>query len=120
MKKSADQKVQDFISQTMMIDHAKYQVLEDLRKIVFKHFPEVKERVMYGGIMLSLPEDVGGIFVYKNHVSFEFGNGVNFNDPEKVLEGSGKFRRHLKIKSIEDITEKKADYFIKQMGGSDK
>lgn len=116
MNKSANKEVQEFINQTMMIDGAKYQILEELRKIVIKHFPKITERMMYGGIMLSLSEDVGGLFVYKNHVSFEFGNGVNFSDPEKVLEGNGKFRRHLKIKSIKDITEKKADYFVKQMG----
>ena len=35
-------------------------------------------------------------------------------DPNKLLEGSGKFRRHLKIKSKEDISNKDVDFFVKQ------
>ncbi len=38
---------------------------------------------MYGGIMFSLDDDFGGIFVRKNHISFEFGNGFAMDDPDK-------------------------------------
>lgn len=38
---------------------------------------------MYGGIMFSPGDDFGGLFVYKNHVSFEFGNGAKFVAPHK-------------------------------------
>ena len=62
---------------------------------------------MYGGIIFSLADDFGGIFVYKNHVSFEFSYGYKLDDPSKLLEGNGKYRRHLKIKSIEDLEIKK-------------
>jgi hypothetical protein len=115
MATSANEKVQEFINETKMLDNTKYQILETLRKIVFEHFPKVEERMMYGGIIFSLDEDCGGVFVYKNHLSFEFSLGFKFKDPENYLEGNGKFRRHLKIRSIEDIVMKKAGAFIKQM-----
>ena len=120
MTKSASKEVQDFINRVMMLDNAKYQILEELREIVFKNYPKAEERMMYGGIMFSLGDDFGGIFAYKNHVSFEFSAGYKFEDPEKLLEGSGKYRRHLKIKSIDDIEMKKADFFVKQMQMFDK
>ena len=35
-------------------------------------------------------------------------------DPKKLLEGTGKFRRHLKIKSFEDVSDKEVAFFVKQ------
>ena len=56
----------------------------------------------------------GGLFVRENHVSFEFVSGVYMNDQHNILEGTGKFRRHLKIRSLADIEDKKVDFFVKQ------
>ena len=114
MRKSNDVKTQNFIDSTKVIDHAKYQILIKLREIVFEHYPKVEEKFMYGGIIFSFKEDFGGVFVYQNHVSFEFSLGYKFEDAQKLLEGKGKYRRHLKLKSIEDIETKKVDYFVKQ------
>lgn len=36
------------------------------------------------------------------------------NDPNKFLEGSGKFRKHLKIKTEEDVWNKDVTFFVKQ------
>ncbi len=44
--------------------------------------------------MFSLDEDFGGLFVRKRHISFEFGKGFLMDDPNKILEGKGKYRRH--------------------------
>ncbi|MBA3595351.1 MAG: DUF1801 domain-containing protein [Polaromonas sp.] len=47
-----------------------------------------------------------GIFSYTKHVSLEFSEGAALPDKFKVLEGEGKFRRHIKLSSIEDVSEK--------------
>ncbi|MDN5202781.1 DUF1801 domain-containing protein [Fulvivirgaceae bacterium BMA10] len=114
IKKSTDPKTQEFIDNIEILDQTQFQILNKLRGIVFDHFPQVKERIMYGGIIFSYDEDFGGVFVYKSHVSFEFSFGYKFNDPENLLEGGGKFRRHLKFRSLDDVEAKKADFFIKQ------
>jgi len=115
MRKDTSIEVQDFINKIMMLDNNKYQILEALRKKVFKLYPTAKERMMYGGIIFSLTDDFGGVFVYTNHVSFEFGYGYKLNDPEKLLEGKGKYRRHLKINSLDSIQLKKIDFFLSQI-----
>lgn len=115
MKKSNDIKTQKLIDNIKILDSTKHQILEKLREIVFDNYPKVKERIMYGGIMFSLDEDFGGVFVYENHISFEFSYGYKFNDPENLLEGKGKYRRHLKLKSLDDIETKKMDFFVKQI-----
>ncbi len=74
---------------------------------------DICEYIKYGGIMFAKDgEDFGGIFVYKNHCSIEFGYGANLHDPDGFLEGGGKFRRHLKIRTKEDIHKKQAAIFI--------
>lgn len=123
-KKSKDERVQKFLDDVMMHDDEKFNIMEALRKIVFANHGKTNERMMYGGIMFSMKGDkkdtakkdvdFGGIFVRKHHVSFEFGNGFAFDDPKKLLEGTGKFRRHLKIKSIADVKDKDVDFFVKQ------
>lgn len=114
MKKSKDDKVQKFLEEIMMFNDEQFNILQKLREIVFKIHPKTNERMMYGGIMFTLEEDFGGIFVRKNHISFEFGNGFTMKDPDKLLEGTGQFRRHLKIKSLLDVKNKKVEFFVKQ------
>ena len=115
MKKSKNKQVQKFLDEIEEFDIEKFRILQKLRKIVFTDYPKTNERIMYGGIMFSLGEDFGGLFVRKNHISFEFGSGIFMNDPHKVLEGTGKLRRHLKIGSLADIEDKKVDFFVKQV-----
>ena len=115
MKKSKNEQVQKFLEEIMMFNDEQFIILQKLREIVFKIYPKTNERMMYGGIMFSLEDDFGGIFVRKNHISFEFINGFTMKDPKKVLEGTGKFRRHLKIRLLEDIKDKNVDLFVRQV-----
>jgi len=114
MEKSKNEQVKKYLEEIMMINDEQFNILQKLREIVFNVNPKTNERIMYGGIMFSLNDDFGGIFVRKNHISFEFGNGFTMNDPDKLLEGKGKFRRHLKIRSLSDIDDKKVEFFVKQ------
>ena len=114
--RSDDIATQKFIDSIKVFDETKYDILMQLRDIVFDNIPEVMEKMMYGGIIFYLNEDFGGVFVYENHLSFEFSHGFKFKNPDKLLEGKGKYRRHLKIRSLDDIETKKVDFFIKQAG----
>jgi hypothetical protein len=72
MGKSMNEQVQNFLDDIIVIDPEKFDIIQKLRAIVFLTDPGVTERIMYGGILLSLENDFGGIFTYKKHVSFEF------------------------------------------------
>lgn len=81
--------------------------------------PDVTLVPKYGGTVFEVIKDdpksqVGGVFVSKNHVSVEFSKGVAFDDPDKILEGKGKFRRHVKLESLNDIEAKSCAFFLKQ------
>jgi len=115
MKKSKDAKVQKFLEEIMMFREEQCDMVQKLREIVFTIHPTVNERMMYGGIMFSLDDDFGGIFAYKNHISFEFSNGYTMKDPKKLLEGSGTYRRHIKMKSLADVENKEVAFFVEQV-----
>ena len=73
----------------------------------------------YGGEVLAHdPESdkkfVGGIYVYKDHVSLEFSQGASFDDPDGRLEGKGQGRRHLKFATVEEVTRTDAEGFLRQ------
>jgi hypothetical protein len=55
-----------------------------------------------------------GIFSYKKHVSIEFSQGFLMKDPHNFLEGRGKYRRHLKIKTRDEIVKKNLPFFVQQ------
>lgn len=112
------QTVEQFVDALKISDVEKHAIVMAIREKVQIHNSRIEERMMYGGIMLSLQEDLGGIFVYSKHVSFEFGQGYLFDDPLNLLEGKGKFRRHLKINSREDKRFKYLDFYLKQMLGA--
>jgi hypothetical protein len=115
MANSHNEKVQQLINDIEMYHPDKLELLMKLRDIVFHHHPKTLERVMYGGIMFSMESDYGGIFVRKKHISFEFTSGNEFEDSDKILEGKGKFRRHLKLRSMEDVENKTVSHFVKQV-----
>jgi len=94
------------------IDAALKEIMDDLCH-------DVRYAPKYGGeIILPDPEDdktfVGGIFAYKDHISLEFSKGALFDDPNGLLEGKGKLRRHFKFSSVEDVTSKQVRSYLAQ------
>jgi hypothetical protein len=116
MKKTkGNDQVEGFIRDVIFIDEEKGAILKKLREIVQKTCPSVTEEIKYGGLVFNRDNDLlGGIFLRKKHISLEFSYGYLFRDAGNFLEGSGKYRRHVKMYSLNDISGKKADYYINQ------
>lgn len=90
-------------------------VIRSLREMVRAIAPDAEEKVMYGGLIYQLPGRMFcGLFLRKGHVSVEFDRGDLMVDDYGLLEGKGKFRRHLKIRSFDDVEDKQVEPFIRQ------
>ena len=114
-KTVVNEEVENFVRDVLFIDEEKGAILTSLREIIQKTCPSVLEEIKYGGLVFNIGKDLlGGIFLRKKHISLEFSYGYLFQDADKYLEGSGKYRRHLKVYSLNDISDKKAEYYIKQ------
>ena len=91
------------------------EIMNSLRRIVQKNYPGSTEELKYRGIcFFDAGLMVGGILPRKEHVSLEFGEGAAMTDADGFLEGTGKFRRHLKIRTIDEIESKKVSYYLTQ------
>ncbi len=92
------------------------EITNSLDAIILAADPGAGRRKMYGGVVFEKEPGnpktmVCGHFVYTKHVSLEFSNGYLLDDPSKVLEGNGKFRRHIKLTRPSDVDTK----FVRQM-----
>ena len=110
------ERVEKFLDDIGQIDAQRLRLVSALREQVLALAPEAVEEVKYGGLHYSAPVPCCGIFSYAQHVSLEFSHGAELADPHQVLEGSGKFRRHIKLRSAEEIESKQvADYIARAL-----
>ncbi len=116
--KSSNEKVNDFLKDIRTTLPDSVEVVEKIREIFLEGNIEIEEDIKYGGIVFNVSSKlIGGIYLYKEHMSIEFSNGANFSDPEGFLEGKGKLRRHLKITEKSDLKNKDISNYIKQAIG---
>jgi len=82
-------------------------VAQALRAVMKKQVPTSMETVNPWGIPTF---ESNGPFCYfmvgKNHVTLGFLRGTFLKDPEKLLEGTGKNLRHVKVRSVKDLGRK--------------
>jgi len=74
-----------------------------LRKMVLASAPELDEIANYGMPCYVRPGErwtVVYISAAKDHVNLGFYDGVDLKDPKKLLEGTGKRLRHVKVRSV--------------------
>jgi len=81
-------------------------IMGRLRSFVKKKAPQLDEQVKWGGICW-----VGrGVVCYahplEDRVDFGFFKGAMLKDPGGILEGNGKFLRHVKVRQPADIRER--------------
>lgn len=95
------------------------QITRELDAIIADVCPGAGRRKMYGGFVFETEPGnpatmICGHFVYKNHVGLEFSNGYQLQDSAGVLEGKGKYRRHIKLRRQEDVSAKHVRSVIEQ------
>lgn len=117
MSTSDNPRVQALLEDLETSDPQRFHIVQAVRALLRRIAPEARERVMYGGIMVEDGDDVCGVFAYRAHVSVEFGSGATMDDPHGVLEGSGKYRRHIKLRSPESVRETDLAAYLEQARG---
>ena len=82
-------------------------VVRALRTFVKETVPGVKETVNSWGVSTFEAKDPFCCYmVGKYHVTFGFHFGTSLEDPNGLLEGTGKNIRHVKLRSVEDLKQK--------------
>lgn len=108
-------KIGTFLRDVEALSSDRAKLIDLIRSLFNDASKQLTEDIKYGGIVyISDNELIGGIYSYQDHISIEFSHGADFSDPEGILEGKGKRRRHIKVMTETDITAKNASGFIKQ------
>ena len=102
-----------------MNDQEQTDMVSRLGSLIVKVVPKAQTISKYGGTLFTLRPDEKegqfcGVFQQKNHVQLVFSQGVLLDDPDKLLEGSGKYRRHINLKHENEIDEAKIKKFVKE------
>ncbi|NMC77448.1 MAG: DUF1801 domain-containing protein [Candidatus Methanofastidiosa archaeon] len=86
----------------------KKEIVNALRSIILSVDPSLNESLKWKQPVYSKKGDICYIFPTGGHVNLGFYRAIELKDPKKLLEGTGKKLRHIKIKSLEDIDK---EYF---------
>ncbi|WP_426128131.1 DUF1801 domain-containing protein [Pararhizobium sp. PWRC1-1] len=113
-------KVEAFLQEIRAHRGELFPIVARLRDMVLAAGPSITEEVKYGGLLFSSGQSFCGVFPYKFHVTLEFSQGAALTDPHGLLSGGGKYRRHIKLETVQDIeTRRVADYVAQAREAAD-
>jgi hypothetical protein len=91
-------------------DESLIMLYHQVRKIILDIHPEANELLYYTHALTSvysITEKMGDGFchipIYTNHLNLGFNKGSLLKDPKELLEGTGKFIRHIPIRELSDL-----------------
>jgi hypothetical protein len=89
------------------------EICRTLREIVFKTMPGIKEELKWG--VPTYGDGKYYIVALKDHVNLGCSLKGLSKEEQKMLEGSGKTMKHIKIRSLEEIDEKRITELLKMV-----
>ena len=90
-------------------------IIRALRKFVKRRAPKLQESVKWGnGCWVLGKVPVAYVYSAPDHVQFGFFGGSALKDPSGLLQGEGKFVRHVKVRKRSDIDEKEFGTLLRQ------
>jgi hypothetical protein len=105
-------RIGQWLQDVRLLSEERYQLVRSLRTMIMALDKSVTEEIKYGGILFGAANHFCGIFSYKQHVTLEFSEGANLSDQHLVLEGQGKFRRHIKLQTEADVKAKHISKYL--------
>lgn len=110
----------DFLKHLKLKDQSLVDLYTDLRAFVLEIHPKSNELLYHTHALTSLytvSEKMSDGFcmipIYSNHLNLGFNKGTVINDPKKLLQGTGKWIRHIPIKTSNDYRNKDVEALVK-------
>lgn len=77
--------------------------------------PQLQESVKWGnGCWVQGKAPVAYVYSASDYVQFGFFGGSALDDPKGLLEGKGRFVRHIKVRKRSDIDERVFEALLRQ------
>jgi hypothetical protein len=90
------------------------EVVAKLREIVAEAAPEAQEAIKWGRPVYSLGGPLCYIMAHEANVNLGFWQGAELEDPEGLLQGTGKKMRHIKLKGMEAVDSQQLSALVRQ------
>ncbi len=85
------------------IDAPQRPVANAVRELILETGPALEERLMYGVPWYRGKGYLFAIAAHTDHTNLEFARGASLRDPARLLEGTGKNMRHVKLFTVGDV-----------------
>ncbi len=109
----------DFLVHLDLKDQGLINLFSDLRIYLLDLHPESNELLYHTHALtalFSISEKMSDAFcmipIYSEHLNLGFNRGTLLNDPHNLLQGTGKFIRHIKIAKSDDYRNDKVKQLI--------
>ncbi len=84
------------------------EIAEMLERFILDTIKGATKVEKYGGSLFTLKPDEKegqfcGVFIYKKHAQVSLSKGALLEDTNNILQGSGKFRRHINYRTLESV-----------------
>ena len=89
----------------------------EVRRIVLKAAPNAQESIKWAQPVCEANGPLCYIKAFRNSVNFGFWRGVDLEDPQGLLQGSGEKMRHVKLTSVDDIDQTAFAGFVRRPSG---
>ena len=100
---------------TKSLDKPVAVLAKELRRVIRKALPDAAENIKWGMPVYERDKLICAIRPARDYVALQFYSaGTSLDDPHKLLEGTGKKMRHVKIRKIADIKPRIFTSWLKQ------
>ena len=90
-------------------------IIRALRRFVKRVAPKLEESVKWGnGCWLAGKDPVAYVYSDADWVQLGFIRGASLDDPKGLLEGQGRYVRHVKVRKVADIDERAFGALLRQ------
>ena len=80
------------------------EIMELVRSLIHESGPDITEEFKWNRPIFKSAKDIAYLQASKNHVNLGFYGGFEkLNDPDGLLEGTGKTMRHIKLRTVSAI-----------------
>lgn len=95
------------------------EIMKAIRSLVHQHVSGVAEEFKWGRPIFRREKPFAYLQANKNHVNLGFYSGFEkLDDPDGLLEGTGKTMRHVKLRTLADVDSKRlGEWFAVVAGG---
>lgn len=89
-----------------------------IRALIHESVPNVVEEFKWSRPIFRTHKDFAYLQANKEHINLGFYSGFEkLEDPKKLLEGTGKTMRHVKLRTMMDVDRDQLEVWFKMLAG---